>query len=173
VPNAKYVAAEGYPWCGAPLDLASQFGNAAARIMTVLARGTQLPPSSLFAITDSGSPLMSRTVGTAQFATCVRMAVVIPANAHVTHVDFFATDGGDYQHATEGGCSTWRPDQPRSREFTGLGPYRCAIGSAAFDDLTFVRQGTVLVIGSVFRAWNGEGQRLATMVVDWDLQDTE
>jgi hypothetical protein len=183
VPNARYVAADGYPPCGAPLDLVPLLGNAAGKIVEALVKGAQIPSGSVFAITGPGSSasgtgsggaqLLERNVGTQRFASCVRMAVVIPSNAHVTHVSFFATEGGGYQHDPRAGCSAWHPDESPKRENTALGPFRCSIGSAGFDDLTFVQQGAVLVVGCVFRTWSDDRQRLATMAVDWEYRDAD
>jgi hypothetical protein len=181
VPSGKYIAADDYPPCGAPLDLGPLFSNAAVKILESLGKGAQIPAGSLFAIAGPGSPaigtgsggaqLVERYVGTPRFATCVRMAVVIPSNAHVNHVDFFATEGGQYQHDPKAGCSAWSPDESRKRELPGLGPFRCSIGSAGFDDLVFVQQGGVLVVGCVFRNWSDDRQRVATMAVDWEYRD--
>ena len=183
VPNGKYMAADGYPLCGAPLDLAALLSNAATKIAEALAKGAQIPPASIFAITgpvssavgtsSAGAQLLDRNVGTQRFATCVRMAVVIPSTAQVTHVNFFATEGGEYQHDPKAGCSAWNPDEPPTRGITGLGPYRCAIGAAGFDDLTFVQQGGVMVVGCVFRNWSEDRQRLATMAVAWEYREAD
>jgi hypothetical protein len=174
VPQGKYISTDGYPPCGAPLDLPPLLGIAAGRIAEALAKGVQIAPTSVFSVTGSaGAQLLERNVGTQRFATCVRLAVVIPSNAHVTHVNFFATDGGAYQHDPKAGCSAWHPDDSPRREITGLGPYRCAIGSAGFDDLTFVQQGGLLVVGCVFRNWSDDGQRRATMAVAWEYRDDD
>jgi hypothetical protein len=183
VPKGKYSATDGYPLCGAPLDLAPLLSNAATKIAEALAKGAQLPPASVFAITgpvssaigtgSAGTPLLDRNVGTRRFATCVRMAVVIPSNAHITRVNFFATAGDEYQHDPKAGCSAWDPDEPPTQGIAGLGPYRCSVGSAAFDDLTFVRQAGVLIVGCVFRTWDEDRQRLATMAVAWDYRDAD
>jgi hypothetical protein len=171
VPRGQYLTADGYPPCGAPLDLAPLLADAAGKISEAVAGGAQLHPASVFSI--RGAQLLQRNVGTQRFATCVRLAVVIPSNAHVTHVDFFATEGGEYQHDPNAGCSAWHPNESPTRAITGLGPYRCSIGAAGFDDLTFVQQGGLLVVGCVFRNWRNDRQRLATMAVDWEYRDAE
>ena len=171
VPPGDYILVPGYPPCEGP-DPTSDFTRTAIKIAAAASAGNAISYGSIFKevwrvvggqTAGTAAEILDRIFGSNRYATCVHLAVVIPASAHILHMNFFATEvGGDFHSDPHAGCGKGRfvmsdPDQH----------FDCFIGWSAFDRPIIVTQGQYTVVGVVFRNWSHNRSRVPTMDVLW------
>ena len=181
VGSSDYIKTPGIPPCAIEGDqkILSQrtaaVAAAATKLASAAATGATIPWGSVFVIGTnvweqvggkaggSGAELLDRVLRITRYATCVQMAVAIPASATIIHMNFLTTeDGNDIRHDTGAGCGNGRfkmgdPDEN----------FSCAVGWAQFDRPITVTRGSVTVVSVVFRNWSHNRVREAMMQVLW------
>jgi hypothetical protein len=184
VEHGDYIKVPGIPPCGDndPQQLLRpQVAAAAQNIFNALNKGAKIPYGSAFVVSQAvwqalggqmrgtGAELLDRLFGSTRFASCVVVAVVIPANAFIWHINYFATNGEDWQSppGNSMGCSAWYPAKDGTYQANS---FDCAVSFAIFDPPVIETRGNVRVIASVFRNWSNDKSRIATMDVLWDWQ---